>query len=74
MKILKICEVIKLTRLSKTTIYNMAKEGRFPAPMKLGKRSSGFFQHEIDAWLQDCAKKRSSHYQGFKVKGGNPCT
>ncbi len=72
-KLLKIKEVIKLTRLSKTTIYQMAKDGQFPKPMKLGKRSSGWFEHEIEQWMQDCSNKRSANAQSFKAKGGASC-
>ena len=69
-KILKIDEVVELTRLSKSTIYLMARQGRFPAPMKLGERSSGFFEHEIEAWMQDCSNKRSADFQSANTQGG----
>lgn len=69
-KILKIDEVVELTKLSKSTIYLMARQGQFPAPMKLGKRSSGFFEHEIEAWMQDCSNRRSANIQPMNTQGG----
>jgi prophage regulatory protein len=72
-KLLKIKEVIKLTRLSKTTIYQMARDGQFPKPMKLGKRSSGWFEHEIESFINDCSNRRSANSQSFNAKGDASC-
>jgi prophage regulatory protein len=38
--------------LTKPTIYNRVKAGTFPAPMRLGPRSVGFFEDEITAWQE----------------------
>ena len=69
-KIIKLEEVVELTKLGKTTIYTMAKDEKFPKPMKLGKRSSGWFEHEIERWMQDCSNRRSANSQPFDAKGG----
>ena len=43
--------VIDKVGLSKSTIYKMIAAGTFPPPIKLGKRASGWWEDEIDAWL-----------------------
>jgi prophage regulatory protein len=50
---LKLDEVKKLTALPASTLYAKAAQGRFPAPVKLGERSSGFRSDHIELWLRD---------------------
>lgn len=52
-RIISIKTVIDLTGLSKSTIYQYIKEGRFPSPVKLGLRRVGWIEHEILKWVQD---------------------
>lgn len=50
--ILKLPEVMSLTRLARSTIYHHIKDGLFPKPIKLGPRSSGWIEREVYAWLE----------------------
>lgn len=43
-------EVEKRTGLSRTTIYRLMDEDRFPRPRRIGIRAVAWQQHEIDAW------------------------
>lgn len=52
-QILKINAVSKVTTLSRATIYRLASEGKFPRPVKLSIRSSGWFASDISKWLSD---------------------
>lgn len=45
--LLRLPDVIKRMGVSKATIYNMINEGTFPAPVKLGARTSVFPEHEV---------------------------
>ena len=36
---------------SKSWLYGEIKAGRFPRPIKLGSRSSGWLESEVNAWL-----------------------
>lgn len=45
-------ELIGRIALSDATIYRMEKAGRFPQRIQLGGNSVGWFESEIDAWLQ----------------------
>lgn len=59
-QIRKIGEVEQIVKLDKTSIYRMAKQGAFPLPIKLGERSSGWIESEIQEWLEDRIKASRS--------------
>jgi len=44
-------EVEKITGLSRSTIYAMMAEDRFPQPLRLGKRAVGWRGSDLDAWM-----------------------
>ena len=67
-KLLRLPDVVELTKLAKTTIYRMAKDGSFPKPVKIGKHASGWFEHEIAQWIQDCSSRR---YDAINQQGGD---
>lgn len=49
--IMKRAEVLEVTGLCYTSIYNKEKRGEFPARRKLGARSVGWVRHEVEAWI-----------------------
>ena len=52
-KILRIHEVTKLTGLSRATIWRKEREGLFPARKQLGLNSVGWFECDIQQWLEN---------------------
>jgi prophage regulatory protein len=50
-KILRLPEVIDITGLSRSTIYEMIKNDRFPRQTKLSVRAVGWKVEEIDSWM-----------------------
>ena len=52
-KILRLREVMNKTGLSKTTAYRLAKNPNsgFPAYVRLTEKAIGWYEHEIDAWI-----------------------
>jgi prophage regulatory protein len=50
-QILKLKDVIDLTKLSGSTIYRLVKIGQFPRPIKLATHASGWLESEIDDWI-----------------------
>ena len=50
-RLLRRQEVESLTGLSRATLYAMMAEGRFPKPLRLGRRSVGWRLSDIDDWL-----------------------
>ena len=50
-RLLSLPEVVRLTGLSRSTLYRKVKEGDFPLPVKLGKRAVGWRESEVIAWI-----------------------
>ena len=50
--IIRLPEVIRLTGLSKTSIYASIKIDGFPAPLKLTERARGWKADEIREWIE----------------------
>ncbi|MCF6099823.1 helix-turn-helix transcriptional regulator [Mesorhizobium muleiense] len=50
--ILRRGEVERATGLPRSTIYDKIAKGEFPKPIKLGARSVGWLEQDIDAWQQ----------------------
>ena len=53
MKILRLPAVIEKTGLSKTTIYRFIGEGKFPAPVRIGERATGWHEADITQWMSE---------------------
>ena len=51
-RILKVKQVAEEINISVAQVYKLVSLGRFPKPIKLGERGSGWLTTEIDAWLQ----------------------
>lgn len=56
-RIIRLPDVMKLTTFSKASIYRKIAAREFPAPVKLGS-ASGWFEDEVDAWMQRLAAAR----------------
>jgi prophage regulatory protein len=49
-KLVKLAELCKLLDMSRSTIYKMKTEGRFPEPIKVGYRAVRWRLSDIRAW------------------------
>lgn len=47
-----------LIGLGRDTVYRLVREGKFPKPIKLSARASGWYEHEVVAWGQQRAALR----------------
>lgn len=56
--LLKIKDVLERTSLSRSMMYNLMSEDRFPKPHKVGDRAARWFSDEIDAWIEQCRAER----------------
>lgn len=56
--ILRLAQVAEKTGLSKSTIYLRIQKGTFPKQVKLGERSVGWLQNEVDDWLKSRIEMR----------------
>jgi prophage regulatory protein len=52
MSVFRLPQVLQATALSRSTVYAMMADDRFPKPMKLGERAVGWPEAEIAAWLE----------------------
>lgn len=48
--ILRLPAVTARVGLSRSSVYLLVKQGRFPPPIKLSERASGWIEDEISAW------------------------
>lgn len=53
-------EVIDRVCFSKTHIYRMIAEGRFPRQVKLGPQKAAFLESEIMAWIEERIQARGN--------------
>lgn len=51
-KILRLPEVINTTGLSRSSIYAYIKAGRFPEPVRIGARATGWPAKSIQEWVE----------------------
>lgn len=52
--------VMARTGKSRSQIYRDVAAGRFPAPVKLGERSSAWDSSEVDRWIADRIASRDA--------------
>ena len=58
-RIIRLKEVITLTGLSRSTVYKLMNEQRFPSSIKLGPSSTGWRINDIQNWLDSRCSARS---------------
>ena len=54
--LLKLRDVVQLTGLSRTTIYNLLAENKFPKRIQITKQRIAFLSTEIEKWISETAK------------------
>jgi prophage regulatory protein len=47
---MRLSTVLRITGLSRSTIYRMIADGTFPAPVKLGKRAVAWRPDPVQQW------------------------
>lgn len=52
MQLLRLPEVLKMTGLSRASIYRRIKKGTFPDRVCLGGRSVAWVEEEVVAWIK----------------------
>ncbi|BBP44555.1 helix-turn-helix transcriptional regulator [Thiosulfativibrio zosterae] len=50
--ILRMPKVTDKIGLKKSSIYQLIKDGKFPKPIQLTANAVGWYEHEVDAWLE----------------------
>ena len=57
-------DVMRITALSRSTIYRRIAEGKFPSPIHLGGRASAWSSAALQQWIDDPANYRAPMPQG----------
>ena len=52
-RILRRTEVLFMTGLATSTLYEMMEKGEFPKPIKLGRRAVGWRERDIMGWVEN---------------------
>ena len=52
-RILRMPQVRERTGLSRSTVYRLLEQGRFPTPISLSQNAVGWPEPVIDAWLRE---------------------
>ena len=58
---LRMKQVETKTGLSRATICRRVRAGNFPQPVDLGNGLLGFFENEVDEWLEERPRVTPSH-------------
>lgn len=61
MRFIKLPQVISITGLSRSAVYQAISEGRFPKQINLGARSIAFLESEVQEWMEHCIANRRSN-------------
>lgn len=56
--LIKIKEVISMTSLSRSSIYNQKNKGEFPHPIQLTSRSVAWIRADVEHWILDKINNR----------------
>lgn len=66
-RFLRLAEVRKITGLSRSTIYRLQAEGRFPQSIRISIRAVGWIEHEVEAWI---AQRIECSRSGWRTRNG----
>ena len=61
-EIVRIADVLELTGLRRTMLYELIGKGRFPAQVSLGARAVGWYKREVLEWI--CSRSPAKHVSG----------
>ncbi len=52
-RFVRLPEVMRMSGLSKPSVYRLMAEGEFPRPVKIGLRSVAWPKSDIDQWMAE---------------------
>ena len=62
-KLLKAQAVADLTSISRSHLHHLARDGKFPKPIKIGENRSAWLESDVQEWISECLRK---HHAGGK--------
>ncbi len=60
MKLLKAKDVANKTSFSVPHIHRMAKDGKFPQPIKLSDSRKGWLEKDVDKWIEERVRQHNN--------------
>lgn len=54
--IIRLPRIKERTGLSRSTLYSLIKEGKFPAPIQLGARAVGWLESDVSEFIESRVK------------------
>lgn len=58
-KIIRLPELSSRIGLTRTSIYRLISQGKFPKQIKLSLRTSGWLESEVETWILTQANNRN---------------
>lgn len=59
-RLIRLPEVLHLTGLGKTSVYDLMQKGKFPQRIKFNARAAMWKESEVLCWIQDVAELRGT--------------
>lgn len=59
-RVLRLKAVEAKVGLRRDSIYRLAKVGKFPKPVKISERATGWLEHELDEYIARRAAQRNA--------------
>ena len=56
-KLLKAQAVADLTSMSRSHLHRLARDGRFPKPIKIGENRCAWLESDLQDWISECLRK-----------------
>ena len=62
-RLLRLEEVLYIVGVSSSTLYDMINRFGFPRPVRVCRRVSGWWEHEVYAWLHSRPRGTDSNWE-----------
>lgn len=56
--LMRLKDVMRVSGLSRATLYRQVQAGTFPQPVKIGGRASAWVRHEVEGWITRRMRER----------------
>lgn len=68
-RLIRRAQVLELTGLSRTTLWKMEREGRFPRRRQVGRAAVAWSEREVVEWMQGLPLAASHHEPAITRRG-----
>lgn len=72
LRVLRLAQVLEMTGLGKTTIYELQSAGKFPGSVKITAHSVGWMEDEVLSWLEKRMALRTGRPREAETSNASP--